>query len=391
MSSSRNYFDPLAEGSSSKEQETRVPTTDTTDHVMYDAPQTGPSAGNEPISATSLGASVPKRLSREEGIALFHKRRVEWEKEEKEERKQKLRKGKSSTFVSQPIPSAAPPQGLRKRRASPNEAKESSKRRRVEPLSSSQVAEEPATAAPASVLAGNSSAPTVVVQEDPVLSPWNSFTWANLQTPKKSFMCVVQVNDSTRIGSFDRDTTNWAFELTLNPADAERRWVPTMTMKFFCNGVKGRQSAQTRWSLREWMEDDYMVTGFKIHRVADCAENGSIRHHDILAACKTDDAFSRLICIDLEAWPKILNHFDMCDTWDTEVKELLSAVLTGRRPHHLRIWFLAPYRVGRFNKKCLSFFTRYFGRRDLLQGGVYRNASGVSYEEYLRAQENTSR
>ena len=137
--------------------------------------------------------------------------------------------------------------------------------------------------------------------------------------------------------------------------------------------MKGPQSAQTGWCLAEYMRPDWMVTDFKVHCVADCAENSSTRHRNILAACKTDQDKARLICISLEAWPKILGHFDRKNRRKNPqpgVKKLFSAVLTGRHPYRMLIWFIAPDDVQRFNQRCLSVFTIYFERRKLLDSDV---------------------
>ncbi len=161
-----------------------------------------------------------------------------------------------------------------------------------------------------------------------------------------------------------------------------------MTMKFFPWGMIGQQSAQTGWCLREWMEGDWMVTDFKIHHVADCAEDGEIRHRDILAACENDQQRARLVCISLEAWPKIQGRLGKRDGRKNPqpgTEEFFSTVLTGRHRYQLRIWFLAPFNVGRFNSQCLSFFTGYFEHRESLHS--YRDANGVSFEEHLKSQE----
>ena len=135
-----------------------------------------------------------------------------------------------------------------------------------------------------------------------------------------------------------------------------------------------------------------MVTDFKIHRVADYARDKNISHNKILTACKTDEEKTRLICISLEAWPKILGHssgYGKCRKPHQGVKELYSGVFQGRRPYHLFIKFLAPMDLEIFEKQCLSYFTRYFERRKLPHDDLC-DADGVSFADDLHSQEQAS-
>ena len=166
-----------------------------------------------------------------------------------------------------------------------------------------------------------------------------------------------------RIGSFTNDPNRWAFQLAIDTSEGS---VPTMTMKFFSKGTEGPQSAETEWCLDDRFKGDWMITDFDIHKVADCFKNGKIHHRDILAACNDNEQRGRLICISLEGWPKILGHFNEGDLWRNPqpgVEELVSAVLNGRHLYRLRIWFLAPYEIEKFNRQCLSVFTRFLERR----------------------------
>lgn len=105
-----------------------------------------------------------------------------------------------------------------------------------------------------------------------------------------------------------------------------------------------------------------------------------ICHPKILKACQTDEEKARLICISLVAWPKLRGHFDEC------VLEPFSAIFTGSHPYDLRIWFLAPDNVERFEKQCLSFFTRYFELRTSPHSEL-QEAHNVSLVDGLKAQE----
>ncbi len=172
MSSSRNRHAPLKELSSSKEQEPRGPNTGTTNHTISETAQPSLLARSEPMAMSGLGGRPPQALSREEVRAIFYKWGAIFDEED---RKEKLRQSKSSTFKGNPISSTASSNILRKRKRSSSEAEKYSKRPRTEPLSSSQAAEEPATAAPATASGGSSSTSVHVVQEGPVLSQPSSF------------------------------------------------------------------------------------------------------------------------------------------------------------------------------------------------------------------------
>ena len=382
MSSSGNRFAPLGETSSSNEKETPGPTTDTTVQAMQDVSQAGSSSVTPSLSMSDPKASLPKD----------HAGRVEYVRKQRavfeaEQQRKKLQQSNASKGVTRPLPSAAPSQLLRKRSASSDEAEEPPKRQRMESHSRSQTVQEVPVAAPTTESDRETEEPNdvkgettsaMVVQEDPYLFPPSSFEWRNIRMPKNPLLCIVQVNNSTRIGSFDKNTKDWAFKLTF---DADRRQIPTMTMKFFSNGIKGPQSAQTGWCLGEWMAHDWMVTDYKVHRVADCAEKGQIRHPYVLGLCKTDEEKARLVCISLKAWPKILGHFDSKNRWKNPqpgVKKLFSAVLTGRRPYHLRIWLLAPDDLETFERQCLSIFTLFFHQRKPNYYGIC-DANGVGF------------
>ena len=382
MASSSNRDATLGEDPSrSKEQEVPVPITGTEgmgNQTMQDTAQAGP-----PISSGGPEGSATRKLTVQEGVALFLKRRAQYLAEEEEHEK-----AKKSRQHSQPLTSAIPPQRLRKRTASSDEAEEPTKRQRMGSHSRSQTIQEVPVTAPTTESDRETEEPNdvkeetptsaMVVQEDPYLSPPSSFEWRNIRMPKNPLLCIVQVNNSTRIGSFDKNTKDWAFKLTF---DADRWQIPTMTMKFFSDGIKGPQSAQTGWCLGDWMAPDWMVTDFKVHRVADCAEKSQICHPYVLGLCKSDAEKARLICISLKAWPKILGHFDRDNRWKNPqpgVKKLFSAVLTGRRPYHLRIWFLAPEDLESFERQCLSIFTLFFQQRKPNYYGIC-DAHGVGF------------
>ena len=312
---------------------------------------------------------------------------------------EKSRQGKSVRFKRQPVLSVAPSQGPDKRTASFDEAEQSSKRRRVGPLPPSQAVEEPAIAEHTTAsdkteeadieTRGNPPASALVVPEAPVLSAPDPFRWADVRNPGRPLLCIIQVNYSSRVGSLAEDTKEWAFQLTF---DAGRRRIPTMNMSIFSNGIAGPQRGRTAWCLGDYIEGDWMVTDFKIHRVADRARDRRIAHNKILAACKTDEDWARLVCISLEAWPKILGHFSgygRCRNPNEGVKELFSAVFEGRRPYHLFIWFLAPDNLEAFERQCLSYFTRYFEQRKLPHED-FHDADDVSFAEHLQAQEQAS-
>lgn len=249
MVSLSNRFAVLGQAApSSTEQEIRVPVTDMEDQTMQDNTQAGP-----PMSIGGLEGSIPHVLTREEKIPTFHKKRLQWEAEEREKERLKKSRQRSnrSTFVGRPIPFPPPSQGLRKRTASSDEAEKSSKRMKLDSVAS------------ATTVGANSSASALGVQRDTVLSPW----WAQIQTPKLPLLCIVQLGYLARIGSFDEDTRAWAFHLIL---DADQRQSSTMIMNFFSKGVKGQLNGQIEWCLGYVTNDDWMVTDIKIQRVADC-------------------------------------------------------------------------------------------------------------------------
>ncbi|KAF6231986.1 hypothetical protein HO173_009823 [Letharia columbiana] len=333
------------------------------------------------MPAGGLESSIPHVPITQESIATFLKPGAALDEVEK--RRKSSRQGNSRTFTREPNPSAALSQGLRKRTVSFDEAEESSKRRRVGPPSPSQPVRGPAIAASTGVPESKTEEPDVATEGNPSAS---ALVDAGAPNP---FLCIIQADNSSLIGSFAKDTEEWAFSLGL---DAGRRRIPTMNMRFFSNGIEGPEYSQTGWCLGDYIEGDWMVTNFKVHRVADCPDNGEICHPNVLAACNTDEEKARLICISLEAWPKILGHFNPKDRPEIrkpDVKKLFGAVFTGRHPYELRIWFRAPYNLERFEKQCLSFFTRYFEQRRPPHEDLY-DADDVCFEDHLKAQEEAS-
>lgn len=382
MSSSTNKFALLSnDPSSSKAQETQGPVTGNknTDQPVKDAGQAGPSTGSEALSLATLQASLPKELSKAEKLEIFKRNVAEVEeadkKDEEEERRKNSRQGSSSTVVGKPIPTAAPSYLPRKWTALFDGAKEPSKRQREEPLPRNRprkpaiagptTASEVKTEKPDVATKGNPFAPALLVPEGSILSAPTPFPWTDFRKPVKPLLCIIQVNYSSRVGSFAVNTKEWAFQVTF---DAGGGRFPTICMNIFSNGIAGPRRGRTRWCLSDYIDDDWIVTDFKIHRVADCANERRISHNKILAACKTDEEKTRLICISLEASPKISGNFSgygRCKNPHEGVKELHSAVFKGQRPYHLFIWFLAPDDLETFEKQCLSYFTRYFEKRKL--------------------------
>ena len=336
---------------------------------MQDADQAGLSAEGQDLSLESIQASLTPESTKAEKLEVFKRMAAFIEREEEEEKKKKLRQGNSSTLVGKPVPSTAPLQGPRKRTAPFGGAKDSFKRRRVGPLQPSRSGEQPIAApstvpdseaeGPDAATQGKSSAPVLLNPEAPILATPIPFPWT------KPLLCIIQVNKSSRVGTFAEDAKDWAFQLTFN---AGRRPDPTISIKIFSTGVAGPQRGQIGWCLGHHIERDWMVTDFKIQRVADCAGDRSISHNKILTACKTNEEKTRLVCISLDALPKISGDFSgyaRCKKPHQGVKELHSAVFNGRRPYHLYIWFLAPVDLETFEKQCLSDFTRFFEQRKL--------------------------
>lgn len=373
MASSSNRFAVLGgTPSSSKGQKTKVPVTSTgdgEDQTMQDTAQAGTSTsmGDQPMQGTAQAGSsmstsgsegsLPGVPNLKEGLALFYKKRAQIKAEDRERERTEKAQGRRNptTFVRRPNPSAGSSQGRRKRTASSDEAEKPSKRRLMAPVSS-VTAEEPSTAASESTPAGSPSTSELVVQGDSVLSPWR----AGIRIPEKALPCIIQVNCLARWGTFDETVREWTFLLTF---DVEHQRGPAMTMKFFSSGVTGQQSAQTGWRLSDYMEDEWMVLDFSIHRVSG-SSNRRICHRRILEACQTDEEKARCICIRLEAWPKLLGHFD------DRAEEDFAAIFTGRHPYQLHIWFLAPDDVETFEKQCLSFFTHFFEHRDSVHSRI---------------------
>ena len=110
MSFTGNQFAILGEASSSKEKDTQVPTTDTPDQEMQDAPRAGPSSGKSSSSMNELTKGLPKQgLSTKEikeGVAIFLKRKAEVQEEESREKRSRQR-APSEAIVHQTL-SAAP-------------------------------------------------------------------------------------------------------------------------------------------------------------------------------------------------------------------------------------------------------------------------------------------
>ncbi|KAF6227062.1 hypothetical protein HO133_008503 [Letharia lupina] len=97
MSSSSNRYAVLGEASSSSKEQ------------QQDTAQPGPPAQREGLSMGSLESSLPRVLSREEGLAEYKKRRLAWKEEQaQEDERKKRRQVTSSTLVPRLIPSAAP-------------------------------------------------------------------------------------------------------------------------------------------------------------------------------------------------------------------------------------------------------------------------------------------
>lgn len=382
MSSSTNKSALLSNDlPSSKEQESQrsVTVNHDGDQSVKDADQAGSSTEAGALSLATLQASLPKELSKAKKLKIFKSKaalaEVDMKREEEEKRRDKSRQDNLSTFVGKPIPSAAPSLLPRKWTALFDGAKESSKCRREEPLPRCRSGS-PAFAAPTNVseirieesdfvARGNPLAPALLVPEGPILSVPTPFPWTDFRNPGKALPCIIQANYSSRVGSFAEDTKEWAFQITFHSGGGR---FPTIDMNIFSDGKAGPRRGRTRWCLSDYIGPDWMVTDFKIHRVADCANDRRISHNKILAACKTDEEKTRLICISLEASPKISGNFNgygRCKNPHLGVKELHSAVFKGQRPYHLFIWFLGPNDLETFEKQCLSYFTRYFEKRKL--------------------------
>ncbi|KAL9135609.1 MAG: hypothetical protein Q9175_003191 [Cornicularia normoerica] len=136
MTSSKNRFHVLGEeASSSEEQETQpgaqVPITGTKDQTTQGADQSGPSAPQGKIVAEFMKLEADAKAKFDE-----------------DERRKISRQGDSLTFVGTQMPSTTPSQDLPMRTVSFDEMEESSKRRRVGPLSLIQAVGEPAIATP---------------------------------------------------------------------------------------------------------------------------------------------------------------------------------------------------------------------------------------------------
>ncbi|CAF9924541.1 hypothetical protein IMSHALPRED_006227 [Imshaugia aleurites] len=384
------------------EQDPQVPGTQTGDQQMPDADQAGPSQEGTPM--TGLGDRPPHVPTRRELALAAFKRGAELFAEE-EERKEKSRNGASlSTFVGKPTSSAAPSQNPRKRTESFQKAEEPSKRRHVRQVHPSQAVGGPAIAAPVTVSDSrtedpnatreeNPSTSALAVPEAPALSTPTPFRWTDIRNPRKPLPCLVQVNNLRLIGSFAEDSEDWAFHVTF---DAGRRRPPTMSMRFFSDGLDGPSCGQIDWSLSNFNENDGMVTKFKIHRVADSPEDeGKRRRHD-LAACRTDEERARLICITIEAWPKSRSYLkkdSLQRNPNPGVKKLTSFLFQRRKSYRLRICVLAPDDSERFEELCLSCFTRYFQQREIqreIPDDQLYDADGVSFADHLKAQQKAS-
>ena len=350
MASSSNRYAVLGEDpSTSKEQEVPVPVTGAegmANQIMQDTAQADP-----PILSGPEG-SVTRKLTLQEGTALFLKRRAQYLAEEEErEKSEKLRQH------SKPSTPAIPPRGLRKRSAPSDEAEKPQKRQRLEPVASSPRPEESATSSSAAAPQGNPPAQGIVPYVDPTQVPW----WTNIRTPDTPLLCIIQVNSLARMGSFDESSHKWAFQLIF---DAGLQRSPAMTMKFFCNGVGKPQSGETRWLLSAAHEDDWMVLDLQIFCLADCPRSRRIHHNKIFEACRTDEEKDRLICIRLKAWPSVIGHFN------GQARKFFPDVFTGRRPYQLHIWFIAPHDVQTFEEQCLRYFTHYFRHRQSVHATI---------------------
>ena len=383
MSSSTNPFDVLRDASPNAQRDQVPP--GTSDQTMTDV---AGGTGDQTMTDTDATAidmksmlsglpAPPKTLTRAEKTSILLKQGAE--AVEAFERNKKSRQADSKKAPGKPTPSAAPPQHLRKRKASSDSAEESSKRRHMVPRSPSGAAAERATVAPATASGGNASTSALRVQGNPILSPPRLKYWSEIRNPERPLLCILQVNDGVSIGSFYDNAKRWAFRLNL---DAGIWGSPAMMMDFFKDGVTKPQGGKTIWRLRDNFEDDYMVRDIKFHRVADCAQDGEIRNQRILTACRTDQERARLVCISMESWPKVIGEFK------ESFQKHLSPLISGRIPYHIRIWFIAPEDVESFGKHCLSCFIRCFEER----APTYRDMcddNGVSFEDHLKAQQGT--
>ena len=352
MSSSGNRFTPLAEASSSNEKNAPVPTTDTTDRTMQDVSEAGPSSTTPSLSMTDLKTTLPDTHAGRVDFVL--KRFAQFEAEEQ---RKKLQESNASKRVTRPSPSADPSHLVRKRSVSSDEAEQPPKRRRLESVASSPKLEEPATSSSAAPPKGNPSAQGIVPFIDPTLVPW----WDNIQTPEMPLPCIIQVNDSTRFGNFDDSTEKWTFQLSFHAGPQQS---PAMTMKFFSNGVHKPQSGEIGWLLSGAHEDEWMVLDFQILCLADSPRKRRIHHNKIFRACRTVEERERLMCIRLEAWPRVIGHFN------GQARKYFPDLFTGRRPYQLHIWFIAPYDVETFERQCLRFFTHYFRHRQSVHSTI---------------------
>ena len=366
MNSSSNRYSPFGKSTRSG-AEPEVPATGTSDEAKSDFARTG----------LSINSLRDPSLTPAEFCARFL--RIGKALVEEDEQKSKARQADSIKGPKKPTPSAAPPPRPFKRKGSSDSAEQSSKRRHLVTLSSSGAAGEPAAAGSPSASEENVSTSALRVQDEPTLSPPKLSSWTDICNPKKPLECMIQVNNGPTKGTFKENPQNWAFQLTF---DAGVRRSPVMTMEFFDHGIRRPRGGKTSWSLRDNVEDDWMVRDLKVHRVADCAADGDLRNRHVLAACRNDQERARLVCISMESWPKILGKCKKSFR-----QQRFSPIFFSRIPYHIRIWFIAPKDVESFEKQCLSVFVRCFeGRRAAYQD--LSDANGVSLEDHLKAHQD---
>ena len=298
MAPSRNRYELLGDApSSSREQQSQALVTNTADTAVHDADQARPSARRQDLSM----------LTKAEKLAIVKRRMAEIEQEDKEEEeRKKSREASSAILVDRSIPSAASLQVRPKKVTDFDEAKEPLKRRHVGPFPPSHASGEPAPTTVSDVNAESPDVATPGTPCPPAVAPpktpnWvpRAPVWADARSQKEPLLCIVQANDASLVGSFVKDTKEWAFELTL---DVGQRQIPTMTMKCFSNGTEGPQCGETQWRLGDYVVNDWIVPVFKISHVWNYLEDESIAHPLVLAACETSGlSKDRLYCIILES------------------------------------------------------------------------------------------
>lgn len=272
---------------------------------MHDAGQPGPSTAPGTMSLQGLEASLPVVRSRAEGLALFHKRKQDYEATvAAEERAKKSRQGSMASFVGQPVVSAAP-------------------------------------------------VPIVATREV------DRFNCRNIINPDRRIPCAFKFEDA------DGDSTAvigdlWSMKRigwsVWAEIDAGRYGAPHVSLIFRVNKGNKRAAVTTQlggyyefditWRAGIQVDDQLVVEDLRVHEVISYVDSGEPPYDSgIFDSCprEQDHKLQKLAAITMKCNSARVSTIE--DAWleglDDTIKNGIKAMFHGIGTHEMTIWFLA--------------------------------------------------